>query len=182
MSGLFGAGSCLTRVLAQTRGASNFGGTRGSTLCMQHNTFKFGDFFLLKCGQNWNRPEHQPGSVSSSIPVPSTGGFTESEESDSYAGELGESELFHRVRRFPPGPAPPRRPGFMFPPPPAGPPPEPGDLYSVLQCKNIIPTQTGGQETKFQFKDIFKYNSTISVLGSFNFLANNSPTILSLYL
>ena len=39
--------------------APNFGGTRGTTLCMQHNTFKFGDFFLLKCGQNWNSPKHQ---------------------------------------------------------------------------------------------------------------------------
>ena len=78
------------------------------------------------------------------------GGFTDSDESDSYAGDLvGDSgDLFTRVRRFqgssgpPGGPgfpagAPPRRPGFMFPPPPAGPPPEPGELYSVLQCKEI---------------------------------------------
>ena len=79
------------------------------------------------------------------------GGFTDSDESDSYAGDLpdGHGDLFTRVRRFqgstgPPsgGPGfqagPPRgRPGFMFPPPPAGPPPEPGDLYSVLQCKEF---------------------------------------------
>ena len=79
------------------------------------------------------------------------GGFTDSDESDSYAGDLpdGPGDLFTRVRRFqgstgPPsgGPGfqagPPRgRPGFMFPPPPAGPPPEPGDLYSVLQCKEF---------------------------------------------
>ena len=78
------------------------------------------------------------------------GGFTDSDESDSYAGDLvGDSgDLFTRVRRFqgssgpPGGPgfpagAPPRRPGFMFPPPPSGPPPEPGELYSVLQCKEI---------------------------------------------
>lgn len=87
------------------------------------------------------------------------GGFTDSDESDSYAGDLpdGPGDLFTRVRRFqgstgPPsgGPGfpagPPRgleqgpsrgRPGFVFPPPPAGPPPEPGDLYSVLQCKEF---------------------------------------------
>ena len=79
------------------------------------------------------------------------GGFTDSDESDSYAGDLvGDSgDLFTRVRRFQgssgppsggpgfPGGAPPRRPGFMFPPPPSGPPPEPGELYSVLQCKEI---------------------------------------------
>ena len=71
------------------------------------------------------------------------GGFTDSDESDSYAGELiGDGgDLFTRVRRvqgssFPAGA--PRRPGFMFPPPPSGPPPpEPGELYSVLQCKEI---------------------------------------------
>ena len=74
------------------------------------------------------------------------GGFTDSDESDSYAGDLpdGPGDLFTRVRRFqgstgPPsgGPGfpagPPRgRPGFMFPPPPAGPPPEPGT--STLSC------------------------------------------------
>ena len=80
------------------------------------------------------------------------GGFTDSDESDSYAGDLpdGPGDLFTRVRRFQgstgppsggpvfPGSGPPRgRPGFMFPPPPAGPPPEPGDLYSVLQCKDF---------------------------------------------
>ena len=70
--------------------------------------------------------------------TPPAGVFSDSDESDSYAGELGEQELLHRVRRFPPGAPPPRRPGFMFPPPPAGPPPEPGDLYSVLQCKDMV--------------------------------------------
>ena len=76
--------------------------------------------------------------------TPPAGGFSDSDESDSYAGEVGEEELLHRVRRFPPGGQPPRRPGFMFPPPPAGPPPEPGDLYSVLQCKDTSTTSSLG--------------------------------------
>ena len=94
------------------------------------------------------------------------GGFTDSDESDSYAGDLpdGPGDLFTRVRRFqgstgPPsgGPGfqagPPRgRPGFMFPPPPAGPPPEPGDLYSVLQCKEFnIATKKHKSGTLFTF-------------------------------
>ena len=94
------------------------------------------------------------------------GGFTDSDESDSYAGDLvGDSgDLFTRVRRFqgssgpPGGPgfpagAPPRRPGFMFPPPPSGPPPEPGELYSVLQCKEI---KSKPKEPKSTNLDLFK--------------------------
>ena len=101
------------------------------------------------------------------------GGFTDSDESDSYAGDLvGDSgDLFTRVRRFqgssgpPGGPgfpvgAPPRRPGFMFPPPPSGPPPEPGDLYSVLQCKEIKSKPKEPKSTNLDlFKDCVKFGS-----------------------
>ena len=97
-----------------------------------------------------NQPTNHPPLFSSLKNL--LGGFTDSDESDSYAGDLvGDSgDLFTRVRRFqgssgpPGGPgfpagAPPRRPGFMFPPPPAGPPPEPRGLYSVLPCKEMEP-------------------------------------------
>ena len=100
------------------------------------------------------------------------GGFTDSDESDSYAGDLvGDSgDLFTRVRRFqgssgpPGGPgfpagAPPRRPGFMFPPPPSGPPPEPGDLYSVLQCKEI---KSKPKKPKGTNLDLFKFVSNLA--------------------
>jgi len=99
-------------------------------------------------------------------------GFTDSDESDSYAGDLvGDSgDLFTRVRRFqgssgpPGGPgfpagAPPRRPGFMFPPPPSGPPPEPGDLYSVLQCKEI---KSKPKKPKGTNLDLFKFVSNLA--------------------
>ena len=104
-------------------------------------------WFLSHICKSANKGKEDLGRASTSKPFSSLlnllGGFTDSDESDSYAGELiGDGgDLFTRVRRFQGSSFPagaPRRPGFMFPPPPSGPPPpEPGELYSVLQCKEI---------------------------------------------
>ena len=132
----------------------------------QLHAFFHHSFFISCKLQRANKEKGDLGQTHHSIPLQRTfflftrntsfligGGFTDSDESDSYAGDLpdGPGDLFTRVRRFQgstgppsggpggfPGSGPPRgRPGFMFPPPPAGPPPEPGDLYSVLQCKEF---------------------------------------------
>merc|ERR1712080_52225 len=67
------------------------------------------------------------------------GGFSDSEDSDSYpGGEPGDGDLFPRVRRFHPGPPVSRRTGggpgtFMFPPPPAGPPPDSPPMSQLVE-------------------------------------------------
>ena len=109
------------------------------------------------------------------ITLPITTGqhlYSDSDESDSFAGE----DLFSRSQ-FGPGRHQPRPLPFMFPPPPPGPPPGDSELYR--QCKSHLEDRQDRNWHSVQIYVIFQFFFFLLVFLCMHLLYSFS--ILSIY-